>query len=145
MHYLIYVSQAEHPMSADELTAILTKSRDWNHSVGITGLLIYKDWVDEKRGNFMQLLEGPKNDVVELFEKIVADPRHHTKLLLEDGPIAERTFPDWSMGFRNVEDDALETVPGYSDLGSDAFWSRARAGLLTGSYHLMRSFYETAE
>lgn len=141
MYHLIYVSQAARPMSEEDLAAILRKSRDYNDKDDITGLLMYKFTPSEQRGNFMQLLEGDKDKVLGAFERIRADKRHHTKVLLEQGEIAERNFPDWSMGFRNVDTTDLEKFQGYSDLGSESFWQRARGGELTDALELMSSFY----
>jgi hypothetical protein len=141
MYHLIYVSQAARPMSEDDLAAILQKSRDYNNKDAITGLLMYKFTPSEKRGNFMQILEGDKDRVLGAFERIKADKRHHTKVLLEQGEITERNFPDWSMGFRNVNTADLEKFRGYSDLGSEAFWERAKDGKLTNAHEMMLSFY----
>ena len=142
MNYLIYVSQAERPMTSEELAGILEQSRAYNHKDGMTGLLIYKDDAEERRAYFMQVLEGEKPVLDATFKRIAADRRHHTKVILEEGKIDARNFPDWSMGFRNVEPGDFEAFDGYADLGSDAFWTRAQAGDLSGSLELMRSFYE---
>jgi len=142
MYHLIYVSQAARLMSEEDLAAILQKSRDYNTKDAITGLLMYKYTPTEKRGNFMQLLEGDKDKVLSAFERIKADKRHHTKVLLEQGETAARNFPDWSMGFRNVNTSDLEKFQGYSDLGSEAFWGRAKDGELTDALEMMLSFYK---
>lgn len=141
MYHLIYVSQATRPMSEEELAAILKKSRDYNTRDGISGLLIYKLTPSENRANFMQLLEGPEDRVLAAFARIEADNRHHTKIVLEQGEIADRHFPDWSMGFRNADAADLADFDGYSDLGSPAFWARARDGELSDALDIMLSFY----
>lgn len=145
MHYLIYVSQAEAPMPHRELAKILASSRAWNEAHGVTGLLIYKLSEDGRRGNFMQILEGEKVDVQAAFARITADPRHHTKIVLEEGEVAARAFPDWSMGFRNLEPGELAGHAQFRDLGEETFGARARAGTVTGALELMRSFYELAD
>lgn len=141
MYHLIYVSQAARPMSEEDLAAILKKSRDYNTKDGISGLLIYKFTPSEDRANFMQLLEGPEDKVLAAFARIEADKRHHTKVVLEQGEISDRNFPDWSMGFRNADASDLEKFDGYSDLGSPAFWTRAKDGDLTDALDIMMSFY----
>lgn len=123
------------------LAGILNYSRERNTREGITGLLIYRYSPQDQRGNFMQMLEGDAAAVDQAWERIAADRRHHTKVVLEEGEIAERAFPDWSMGFRNVEPADLEAFEGYSDLGSEDFWERARAGALPGALDLLTSFY----
>jgi hypothetical protein len=141
MKYLIYVSQASHPMSSDELGEILKFSRERNDREGITGLLIYRFRSDDRRGNFMQLLEGDAEAVEAAWRRIAADRRHHTKIVLEEGSAVDRAFPDWSMGFRNVAEADLEGFEGYSDLGSPQFWNRAQAGALPSAFDIMASFY----
>lgn len=144
MRYLIYVSQAAHPMSSDELGEIMEYSRASNTRDGITGLLIYRFLPEERRGNFMQLLEGEAPAVEAVWKRIAADRRHHTKIVLEEGEIESRSFPDWSMGLRNVAEADLEGFEGYSDLGSAQFWDRARAGALPSALDTMTSFYGQA-
>ncbi len=144
MYHLIYVSQAVQPMTETELAGILEKSRDYNRRDGITGLLIYKLAPSSNRANFMQLLEGEKADVQKAFDRIKADRRHHTKIVLEEGEIDARNFPDWSMGFRNIDEVDLATFEGYSDLGSEDFWARAHDGQLDDALDLMMSFYGDA-
>ena len=145
MQYLIYVSQAVHPMSDEELAEILRKSRVYNKDSGITGLLIYKLAPDGKRGNFMQLLEGDAGKLDEVFERIAADKRHHTKIILERKDIAQRNFPDWTMGFQNVKIEDFEDFDGYSDLGSEDFWAVYNAGETDSPLEVMKSFYSEGD
>lgn len=142
MNYLVYVSQAERPMTRQELAELLERSRVYNHENGITGLLIYKYSTDDAHAYFMQLLEGQKDVLDTIFERIAADRRHHTKVILEEGETVARSFPDWSMGFRDIDPADLATFEGYSDLGSAAFWEKARSGALSGGLEVMLSFYE---
>ncbi|PPD35743.1 MAG: hypothetical protein CTY19_01480 [Methylomonas sp.] len=110
MLQLVYVSSATTPFSNAELLELLTKSRIKNSKLGITGMLLYKD------GNFMQLLEGEDNTVRQLFETISHDPRHHNSIVLIDEPAETAYFGDWSMGFRDLSDKSLETLPGFSQI-----------------------------
>lgn len=142
MYYLIYVSQAHKPMTPLELSEILQKSRARNGRDGISGLLIYKFMGEDNRASFMQLLEGEREAVEAAYERIATDQRHHTKLVLEQGEIKNRNFPGWSMGFRNVESEALSYFAGFSDLGSPDFWKRAQDGQLGDALDLMKSFYD---
>jgi hypothetical protein len=96
LHFLIYVSRAVTPMSGQELNELLKKSRDFNRLVGITGCLIYQD------GFFMQMLEGPRDAVFTLCEKIKTDPRHRDVGIVIEAPARRRIFVDWSMGLRDL-------------------------------------------
>lgn len=143
MHYLIYVSQANTPMGNAELEDILNVSRQNNERDGLTGLLIYRFSSDSGRGHFIQMLEGEREAVRATYGRIADDPRHHTKILLEEGEMNARHFPNWFMGFKNADASELAAVPGFAELGEETFQARVDAGDLAGALDLMRSFYET--
>lgn len=128
MFRIVYLSTANTPLSKAELTGLLEQSRSNNQQRNITGMLLYKD------GQFIQILEGPEPAVRELYEQHIArDPRHHklTLLLEEDAP--ERLFDQWSMGFRDLNDPELHTLPGYSHFMNDT-WPDLRASLDSAGY-----------
>lgn len=108
MFELVYVSSAVVPFTTEELLAILAKSRENNARAGLTGMLLYKD------GNIMQALEGEERAVREVHARIQRDPRHRGMLTLIQGPIAERQFPQWSMGLRDLRSPEVMATPGIS-------------------------------
>jgi hypothetical protein len=74
------------------IDGILEQSRTQNPPRGITGILCYSGDV------FIQVLEGGRDEVCELFNAIVRDQRHtHVRLLAYD-EIRERKFSNWTMG-----------------------------------------------
>ena len=89
---LMYASRAAEGVAAEELGAILRKSRQNNAALGITGLLCLSG------GVFLQVLEGGRSQVSALYHRIAADPRHREVVLLSYDEIAERRFAGWSMG-----------------------------------------------
>jgi hypothetical protein len=109
MFFTVYVSSAIKPFSQTELLDLLAQSRDNNTSLGITGMLLYKD------GNFMQVLEGEEETVQALIAKIAHDPRHRGMIILLRGPLEERQFPDWSMGFHDLNSAEVLSMPGYNE------------------------------
>ncbi len=109
MFSLVYVSSATHLLSNQDPVRLLQQSREKNVRLGVSGMLLYKD------GNFIQVLEGPEKNVRDLYLTISKDHRHKGLIVLLEEKIAERRFPDWSMGFRNLRDVNLEEVPGYTD------------------------------
>jgi hypothetical protein len=111
---LAYVSSACTPFSQGELVDLLKQARAKNERLGVTGLLLYKD------GNFLQVLEGESDIVHQLIRQIEADPRHRDTTVLLDEPVTARSFPDWSMGFRNLSDPQIQALPGFSDLMNHA-------------------------
>jgi len=94
VHRMLYISTARVQLSRTQLEAILHTARRRNAAVGITGLLV----VGGRR--FLQALEGPSAAVFETFERIRQDPAHFAIVELARGPITERAFGDWSMGYR---------------------------------------------
>lgn len=108
IYYLVYASAATELFDKPTLLELLTKAREKNQRLGITGLLLYKD------GDFIQLLEGPKAAVKALYSTIDSDPRHVGSMVMAEGERDERLFADWSMGFRDLADPDVQTLPGFS-------------------------------
>jgi FAD-dependent sensor of blue light len=106
---LAYESQASVPLTAPDLLDLLRHSRANNARLGVTGILLYR------HGTFLQVLEGPRAQVDELYATIARDPRHHdvSTVLAEDR--RGRRFPDWTMGFADV-DGELGDVDGFNDV-----------------------------
>ncbi|RNI28174.1 BLUF domain-containing protein [Rufibacter immobilis] len=73
--------------------------------------------------HFVQEIEGNEKNVQQLFAKILID-RHHTNIIkLADGPISQRLFCDWTMGFKTVAAEALLSFRGYVDPTQPESWS----------------------
>jgi len=108
MFSLVYVSIACVPFSNPQLIDLLEKSRVNNEALGITGMLLYKG------GRFLQAMEGEEDSVKFLQAKIADDTRHRDLTVLLEGPIAHREFPDWSMGFANLNLPEILSIPGYT-------------------------------
>lgn len=93
---LMYVSRAVPSVDQEALHAILKKSKANNPKIGVTGLLCYSE------GIFLQVLEGGRSAVNQLYNRIAADPRHTNVELLTYEEIGERRFASWSMGQVNL-------------------------------------------
>lgn len=89
---LMYASRAVPAVDHDELIAILRKSKANNPAHGVTGVLCYSG------GIFLQVLEGGRSAVNQLYNRIAADPRHTQVELLSYEEIGERRFAGWAMG-----------------------------------------------
>ena len=109
IYSLAYESQASVPFTEPDLLDLLSRSRANNAERDVTGILLYR------QGTFLQVLEGPRAKVEELYARISADTRHHAvdTVLVEDRQ--ERRFPDWTMGFADV-DGHLGDVDGFNDV-----------------------------
>jgi len=95
---LIYASVTPREMSYAELTAILRTAEAHNSQQSITGILCYS------RGSFLQALEGERDAVNALYNRIVRDPRHESCTILRYGRIAARAYDDWSMKLVGLDD-----------------------------------------
>ena len=90
---LVYASRATGGVDAELVGAILKQSKANNPAGGITGVLCVCS-----QGTFLQVLEGGRDAVNRLYNRIVADPRHRDVVLLAYAEITERRFAGWSMG-----------------------------------------------
>jgi hypothetical protein len=88
----LYASRAATRLTAVALDDILVQSHRNNPRRGITGMLCFTSEV------FVQVLEGGRDEVCELYNAIVRDERHTHIRLLAYEEIAERSFGSWTMG-----------------------------------------------
>ncbi len=106
-YQLLYISAANHDFTEDELGQLLALARERNQECGVTGMLIYHE------GSFIQALEGERNDVEAVYEKIGRDPRHSETRILFRGEIPHRDFASWSMGFYRSKQSKVENLEGF--------------------------------
>ncbi len=118
MYYLLYFSVAAKMMQQPELLEILEHSRRSNKARDITGCLAYIEGrVEEDHFcRFIQVLEGPEQAVLDVYEKIENDPRHHTVTLVKQGIIDARNFASWEMGFEKVVLASNSMLKGFFEL-----------------------------
>ncbi len=105
---LIYLSSLSDIKLEAGIAKILQSSIRHNKVNGITGMLLYAN------GNFLQVLEGETESVVETFSRICADPRHYDIVELIREPVRERHFSQWSMGFQHLSEADLRAYPKYA-------------------------------
>ncbi|MGI4874549.1 MAG: BLUF domain-containing protein [Janthinobacterium lividum] len=107
-HHLLYRSQAVAPLDEAQLTALMEQARTYNEAHHITGLLCYSS-----SGHFVQLLEGPAEQVHALFAKIQQDPRHKCVQALSDYETKTRWFADWRMALVSTDAQDYYWLLGY--------------------------------
>lgn len=93
MHRLIYYSSVRPetaPRMKELLEDVLQSSRRRNASLGVTGALFAQN------GRFLQVLEGDKQAVQQVFGAISADPRHTALQIIESRQVTSRQFADWT-------------------------------------------------
>jgi hypothetical protein len=110
VHQLAYVSRAVADFDRAALLQLLERSRASNTAAGLTGLLLFRS------GQFLQVLEGERERVHALYDRIRLDPRHAGLVQVHGRDVAARDFPDWSMGFFDLADPTLLERPGFSAL-----------------------------
>ena len=117
------------------MEALLKDARSNNALKDITGCLIYYD------GNFVQLLEGEKQKVLELYGKIKLDGRHSDVHMFSEDDIQKRVFTDRGMAYFPIDDKKtsryeferskrnlllLTDLTGPTNITLRLFWMRTR-------------------
>ena len=102
---LIYYSDAPQ-ISEDDLRSILAASDRNNPGMEITGLLLYG------ADNFVQILEGPDQNLRELMKIIELDDRHDAVEIIMEEPMNERLFSEWNMSYMTVTDENAQALGG---------------------------------
>ena len=105
---LLYASRAI-DSRPEAIEAILTQSRHYNPTCGITGILCYGG------GIFLQAIEGGRMAVSELYGHIQKDVRHKDVVLLHYEEITERRFGGWTMGQVNMSKINTNTLLKYAE------------------------------
>lgn len=89
---LLYYSKTNSDVDLS-IDHILKSARRFNESKFITGML----WFDGDY--FIQILEGSRENINLVYERIFKDKRHHTLTLMDFREVNERIFPSWNMGY----------------------------------------------
>tara|TARA_B110000090_G_C12950046_1_gene280746 strand:+ start:29 stop:460 length:432 start_codon:yes stop_codon:yes gene_type:complete len=135
MYTIVYGSTANRDLTAKDNSNILETSLDFNEKNDVSGCLIYHNH------RFVQILEGDKTIVEELYLNIKKDKRHSDVTLLYNPSKRERTFSNWSMAFidLSIDNDNTEErklfktnlityseLAETSDQASAIFWSEVK-------------------
>ncbi|UCA57688.1 MULTISPECIES: BLUF domain-containing protein [Aequorivita] len=92
-HTICYLSKQAETLENPELEKLFEFIVNMNPSLDITGALLYNN------NFFLQVLEGSKNTVKELFSKIRKDKRHTDVLMIFDQQIENRIFQNYEANF----------------------------------------------
>jgi hypothetical protein len=108
---LLYASRAVAPIDDKLIESILQSSRKNNPQHGVSGVLC-----SHNVGNvFLQVLEGGRSAVNQLYGNIVRDRRHQDVTLLHFDEVRERRFSGWRMGSVDLNRVNLSTILRYSE------------------------------
>lgn len=114
---VIYVSEKVGSSEGD-VTDIIKASARNNPIKKITGCLL------EGKTSFLQILEGPSDEIQVLYKTISEDNRHTNVKSLCDEPVETRLFADWSMRSDNYNrmewGDATFNAGNFANISVDA-------------------------
>ena len=97
LHEIFYCSVLAQDLPANAVGAIVSRARAHNAAQNITGLLVF----DGMR--FCQHLEGPREAVETLMQRIEQDPRHVEVRVVHRGPLQARRYSGFGMGLAESE------------------------------------------
>lgn len=93
-HYAIcYISRADESLSGFDIKTLLELSVKGNNKAGIRGVLLYRN------SNFLQVLEGKKVELQNVYSKICNDGRHNTLIEIFSGAIESPLFANYNSKF----------------------------------------------
>lgn len=92
LYFALYRSRARRHLTESTVRSIILASVRNNRRDGLTGFL------HTDQDHFLQYIEGPQDMVMKTMARIQTDRRHYNLIVLADGSLDERMFPDWNMG-----------------------------------------------
>lgn len=104
---LIYISETDNP-TTDVIQEIERQSVKNNSKVNITGILLFN------ADCYVQVLEGGRAAVSDLFNKIHNDSRHKRLEMVECSKIPHRSYAQWAMKFVPLSMAGRELIMKYS-------------------------------
>lgn len=112
LHEVLYLSTLAPDAPLKVISDIASRARKANAAAGITGLLVFDGM------QFCQQIEGPRKAVLALTERIRQDPRHVDVDILYHGPLVQRRFRHFGLGYTAVDD--VEALARLRDAGAEA-------------------------
>ncbi len=92
-----------------------------------------------KNGSFLQVIEGPKAVICDMFARISADPRHTDIRNISDRTIPHREFDGQAVSFKNL-DELPPGSPYLSPFSFEAFEADPELALLILAYFFRNRF-----
>jgi hypothetical protein len=137
LYQLVYTSKRTSLCNDTEIQKILGACEKNNPSRDITGVLLHSD------DNFIQYLEGNK-DIIKLYDLIKDDKRHKNVVLLSYGPLKERVFPAWHMGYKSLPKERIDFLTEGNPGDQQVFQSIIKGELIQGvsAVNLLVKFFK---
>jgi Sensors of blue-light using FAD len=134
---IVYVSTAQPGLTDSDIEDLLNVTQSNNDERYLTGYLVHNG------PNFMQLLEGPFNEVDEVYGRILRDRRHTGVVRITAEWAEHRVFPNWSMNYFRV--DRHGSVGTMIARRADSVDSLMEAGVPRDLLHLFSKFIQQTE
>lgn len=112
MYRLAYVSTSRTRLSAEDMQDILEAAIRNNKEAGVGGTLLFNGI------SFLQILEGPEDEVTRIYARICADSRHNHVVTIFRESGARRCFDGSPMTLNTMKSD-IGTLPDGLTLSSD--------------------------
>jgi hypothetical protein len=109
IHCIVYLSRAVRFLSEQEINYLLTKARERNAKMEVTGMLLHKE------RSFMQCIEGSIEGLDHIYSIIKKDQMHTGIIEMLNETILVRQFPDWSMAYQQGPFLAFSRPEDYAD------------------------------
>lgn len=94
---LVYTSARTSKCTDEDIEEILENSRRNNAKLNVTGILVHTS------DRFLQVLEGEKDVIMPLYNKIEKDDRHGGSNMRFCKPVDKRHFADWEMAGKKID------------------------------------------
>ena len=134
---MVYISfSSSDELSETGLNDLLKEIRKKNKAKGVTGLLLYNN------GTFIQVIEGERSIIEDLFKKLEQDARHNTIVVLLKEKIEKRSFPNWSMGYVKISSKQAAKIPGLIDFVDTESRRKILENSTSEVMYLLNSFRE---
>lgn len=105
---LTYASRCARILGPADVKDILSASQRNNAKAGISGALCLNN------GIFLQVLEGDRQAVNNLYHRLLGDPRHKDPAVLDFEEISARRFTGWAMGLLTSTEENRQLFMKYS-------------------------------
>ena len=140
MFEVSYRSKSSPFLTDSELASLNEQATQRNRELGLSGCLVFYE------NNFFQILEGPKKNVLTVFNDIKNDSRHSDVEVIWKGPRDLKIFPDPGMMLLSDRDTQTDASTGrnlafdmktliinseFQGMSSRMFWERIRNRILT--------------
>ncbi|WP_179345822.1 BLUF domain-containing protein [Winogradskyella ursingii] len=101
---VIYQSKAQPDFNLKKIELMLLKAKRKNKRLKISGCIVYCN------NRFIQLIQGSKADIQQLYSEIRSDNRHRQVTTLLEQSSEHKIWSDWSMALLDFSGDSKQIM-----------------------------------